>query len=170
MILFTQFKEFTILIGIKVGITNIVYSILILYFILNIEKIEKLFTTYGYEVRYFYNLNKTEILDKVGRYSCKEDSGSLICFISSHGDQTSLACPDGEDVQIFVILKKAQTKQLEKCPKVFFFDACRKYYIQYLINIIKEIFNLFTCCGKAYCNFTVIVRYNACQKQLYISG
>lgn len=89
------------------------------------EKIEKLFTTYGYEVRYFYNLNKTEILDKVGRYSCKEDSGSLICFISSHGDQTSLACPDGEDVQIFDILKKAQTKQLEKCPKVFFFDACR---------------------------------------------
>lgn len=99
----------------------------ILYSILYIDKIDKLFTTYGYEVRSFYNLNKKEILDKVRRYSRKEDSDSLICFMSSHGHQTSLTCPNGEDVQIFDILKNALTKQLEKCPKVFFFDACRKY-------------------------------------------
>lgn len=89
------------------------------------EKIKKLFTTYGYEVRCFTNLSREEILAKVGLYSCRGNSNSLICFISSHGDQTSLACPDGEVVQIFDILKKAETKQLEKCPKVFFFDACR---------------------------------------------
>lgn len=56
-----------------------------------------------------------------------ENAGSLICFISSHGDQTSLACPDGNNVQIIDILKAAQTKELESCPKMFFFDACRKY-------------------------------------------
>lgn len=105
-----------------VGIINFI-SCSIFY----IDKINKLFKAYGYEVRYFHNLNKEEILDKVRRYSCKEDSGSLICFISSHGDQTSLACPNGENVQIFDILEKALTKQLERCPKVFFFDACRKY-------------------------------------------
>lgn len=149
----------------------IVYSTFILYSILYIEKIKKLFTTYGYEVRCFTNLSREEILAKVGLYSCRGNSNSLICFISSHGDQTSLACPDGEVVQIFDILKKAETKQLEKCPKVFFFDACRKYwYNSYLINIIKQFFNLFRCCGKANCNFTVIVKYNACQRQLFFLG
>lgn len=89
------------------------------------NKIGKLFSTYGYRVRCFFNKNKEQILQIVNHYSRKEDSGSLICFISSHGCQTSLACPNGDDVQIFDILEKANTKELDKRPKVFFFDACR---------------------------------------------
>lgn len=89
------------------------------------DKIHKLFSTYGYSVHCYFNKNKEQILQLVDHFSRKEDSGSLICFISSHGCQTSLACPKGEDVQIFDILKKADTKELDKCPKVFFFDACR---------------------------------------------
>lgn len=88
------------------------------------DNIEKLFSKYGYEVRCFYNLEKKEILKKVARYSTKTDSASLICFISSHGDQTSLACPNG-DVEIIDILKTAKTKELQSLPKIFFFDACR---------------------------------------------
>lgn len=95
--------------------------------IYHIDKIHKLFSTYGYSVHCYFNKNKEQILQLVDHFSRKEDSGSLICFISSHGCQTSLACPKGEDVQIFDILKKADTKELDKCPKVFFFDACRKY-------------------------------------------
>lgn len=89
------------------------------------KKITELFSKYGYIVRCFYNLNKTEILDEVSWCSKKKDSASLICFISSHGDQTSLSCHDGNDVEISDILKAAQTTELELCPKVFFIDACR---------------------------------------------
>lgn len=89
------------------------------------EEIKKLFPKYGYKVRSFTNLNSKQILRRVRRYSNKENSGSLICFISSHGDQTSVACPDGSDVRINDILKKANTNQLRNRPKVFFIDACR---------------------------------------------
>lgn len=91
----------------------------------DIEEIKKLFPKYGYKVRSFTNLNSKQILRRVRRYSNKENSGSLICFISSHGDQTSVACPDGSDVRINDILKKANTNQLRNRPKVFFIDACR---------------------------------------------
>lgn len=91
--------------------------------------INELFSPYGYEVRLFYNKDKKYILETIEYYARKRDSGSLICFMSSHGDQTSLLCPNGEDVQIIDILKRAKTKELESCPKVFFFDACRKYCI-----------------------------------------
>lgn len=91
--------------------------------------INELFSPYGYEVRLFYNKDKEYILETIEYYARKRDSGSLICFMSSHGDQTSLLCPNGEDVQIIDILKRAKTKELESCPKVFFFDACRKYCI-----------------------------------------
>lgn len=99
-----------------------------------IEKIKELFSRYRYEVHHDYNLNKEEILDKVHELACKSNSCSLICFISSNGDQTSLCCPNGEYVQIIDILKQADTKELENCPKVFFFDACRKYYF-YSVNL-----------------------------------
>lgn len=89
------------------------------------KKINELFSPYGYEVRLFYNKDKKYILETIEYYARKRDSGSLICFMSSHGDQTSLLCPNGEDVQIIDILKRAKTKELESCPKVFFFDACR---------------------------------------------
>lgn len=91
----------------------------------DIEEIKELFPRYGYQVRSFTNQNSKQILRLVRRYSKKENSGSLICFISSHGDQTSIACPDGSDVRINDILKKANTDQLRNCPKVFFIDACR---------------------------------------------
>lgn len=88
-----------------------------------IDEIEKLFTTYGYKVRVFFNQNKKDILDIVDHYSQKEHLRSLICFISSYGDQTSLACPDGDNVHIFDILKMV----IPMYPKVFFFDVCSKY-------------------------------------------
>lgn len=91
----------------------------------DIEEIKKLFPIYGYQVRSFTNQNNKQILSLVCRYSKKEDSGSLICFISSHGDQTSIACTDGSDVKINDIFKKANTDQLRDRPKVFFIDACR---------------------------------------------
>lgn len=90
-----------------------------------IEQIRELFPDYRYKVRSFTNQNNKQILRHVRRYSEKENSGSLICFISSHGDQTSIACPDGRDVRISDILKTANTNQLRNRPKVFFIDACR---------------------------------------------
>lgn len=62
-----------------------------------------------------------------------KDSGSLICFLSSHGDQTSLMCPNGDDVEIDDILKAANTDKLRNLPKVFFIDACRKYNLTIFI-------------------------------------
>lgn len=89
------------------------------------KHIKELFSPYGYQVRLFYNKGKKFILETIEYYAKKRNSGSLICFISSHGDQTSLSCPNGESVNIIDILKRAKTKELESCPKVFFFDACR---------------------------------------------
>lgn len=91
----------------------------------DVQNIERLFSKYGYHVHYGYNLNKEEILNKVHEIASKSNSATLICFISSHGDQTSLCCPDGNNVQIIDILKQADTEELKECPKVFFFDACR---------------------------------------------
>lgn len=91
------------------------------------EEIEQLFPDNGYEVHSFTDLNKEDILSKVKLCSEKENVDRFICFISSHGNQTSLACPDGGVVRINDILSAANTKQLENKPKVFFFDACRKY-------------------------------------------
>lgn len=143
--------------------------------IILIDEIDKLFSTYGYRVRCFFNKNKDEILWIVGYYSRKIDSGSLICFISSHGYQTSLACPNGDYVQIFDILKMAKTKELDKRPKVFFFDACRKYCYtsNRFDNITTKIFDLsnylLICYDKAYwvfyCHYTL-----QCLLALYITG
>lgn len=91
----------------------------------DIEEIEQLFPDYGYEVHSFTDLSKENILSKVKLCSEKENVDRFICFISSHGNQTSLACPDGGVVRINDILSAANTKQLENKPKVFFFDACR---------------------------------------------
>lgn len=90
-------------------------------------EIKKLFSKHGYAVRCCSNLNKEEIIQKVKKYSVKKNSGKFICFLSSHGDQTSLSCPDGNDIEIYDILMAANTKRLHDCPKVFFIDACRKY-------------------------------------------
>lgn len=91
----------------------------------DIEEIKALFSPHGYTVVGLRNLNKRKLLKKVRCYSRMNDSGSLICFLSSHGDQTSLACPNGDDVEINDILKAANTDQLRNLPKVFFIDACR---------------------------------------------
>lgn len=95
------------------------------------EEIEQLFPDYGYKVYSFTDLNEEEILNEVKFCSEKENVDRFICFISSHGNQTSLACPDGGCVRINDILSAANTKQLENKPKVFFFDACRKYINRY---------------------------------------
>lgn len=91
----------------------------------DIEKIKKLFSQYGYKVRSGTNLNKAEILAKVKRYSEKTNSGSFICFLSSHGDLTSLSCPDGNEIEIATILNEAKKREIQACPKIFFIDACR---------------------------------------------
>lgn len=96
-------------------------------------EIKKLFSKHGYAVRCCSNLNKEEIIQKVKKYSVKKNSGKFICFLSSHGDQTSLSCPDGNDIEIYDILMAANTKRLHDCPKVFFIDACRKYVWKMLI-------------------------------------
>lgn len=91
----------------------------------DIEEIKKLFSEYGYKVRSGTNLNREEILRKVKRYCTKQNVGNFICFFSSHGDQTSLSCPNGNDIEINDIMRAANTRQLTRFPKVFFFDACR---------------------------------------------
>lgn len=91
----------------------------------DIEEIEQLFPHYGYEVHSFTDLNKEDILSKVKFFSEKENLGSFVCFLSSHGNQTSLACPDGGVVKINDILRAANTEELKDKPKVFFIDACR---------------------------------------------
>lgn len=96
-------------------------------FYIFLEKIKKLFSQYGYKVRSGTNLNKAEILAKVKRYSEKTNSGSFICFLSSHGDLTSLSCPDGNEIEIATILNEAKKREIQACPKIFFIDACRKY-------------------------------------------
>lgn len=72
----------------------------------------------------------------------KEDSTRFICFLSSHGDNTSLVCPRNaygeENVKIRDVLKCANTPQLKDCPKIFFIDACRKYY-QYIYFFYVEL-------------------------------
>lgn len=79
-----------------------------------------------------FNQNKNEILDTIKEFASKEDSTRFICFLSSHGDNTSLVCPRNaygeENVKIRDMLKCANTPQLKDCPKIFFIDACRKYY------------------------------------------
>lgn len=91
----------------------------------DIEEIKQLFPNHGYEVHSFTDLNKGDILSKVKFFSEKENLGSFVCFLSSHGNQTSLACPDGGVVRINDILRAANTEQLKDKPKVFFIDACR---------------------------------------------
>lgn len=91
------------------------------------EEIKDLFPRFGYQVRSFTNTSSKEILRLVDLYSKKKDSGSLICFLSSHGNQTSLGCTDGSTVKIIDILGKANTDELKNRPKVFFIDACREY-------------------------------------------
>lgn len=102
--------------------------LLILYFA---EKIRNLFSKHNYQVRSFTNQTQKEILNTINYYASKTDSKSLICFLSSHGNQTSLACPvkaasDEKSVKILDILMKANTEQLKTRPKLFFIDACRK--------------------------------------------
>nr|XP_034332049.1 trichohyalin isoform X4 [Crassostrea gigas]XP_034332050.1 trichohyalin isoform X4 [Crassostrea gigas] len=91
----------------------------------DIEEIKQLFPKYGYDVHSFTDLNKEDILSKVKLFSENENLGSFVCFLSSHGNQTSLACPDGGVVRINDILCAANTEQLKNKPKVFFIDACR---------------------------------------------
>lgn len=66
----------------------------------------------------------------IALYASKPDAKSLICFLSSHGNATSLQCQtatkdDCGTVEISDILSKANTPQLKGCPKIFFIDACR---------------------------------------------
>lgn len=121
------------------------------------EEISNLFSQHNYVVVGLYNQSKNEILDKIKELACKEDSTRLICFLSSHGDETSLACPiknpsstygnitdvtskavpmtacEEKSVQIIDVLRCANTTQLINSPKIFFIDACRKYYnLKYL--------------------------------------
>lgn len=94
------------------------------------EKIKALFTNQQYEVHGYFNRKRSQILQTVKEYASKADSGHLICFLSSHGNETSLSCsaPHDEDerkVKIIEILKAADTEERKKNPKIFFIDACR---------------------------------------------
>lgn len=57
----------------------------------------------------------------------KPNPGSFICFMSSHGDLTSLSCSKGSAVTYVEMFQAADTEGLKHHPKIFFFDACRKY-------------------------------------------
>lgn len=72
-------------------------------------------------------MNRINILKKISEIAREPNPGSFICFMSSHGDLTSLACSTGRSVKYSEILDAADTMELEKHPKIFFFDACRKY-------------------------------------------
>ncbi|XP_048771612.1 uncharacterized protein LOC125677545 isoform X2 [Ostrea edulis] len=87
---------------------------------MNREEIKHIFRKYGYEVRSFTNLTPDRILEIVKWYASKTDSKSFVCFLSSHGDSTSLLGADGNDVKIKDIFAAANTKQLKKRPKTFF--------------------------------------------------
>lgn len=95
----------------------------------DIKEIENLFSRLNYIVVCLFNQNKNEILDTIKELASKEDSTRFICFLSSHGDNTSLVCPRNaygeENVKIRDVLKCANTPQLKDCPKIFFIDACR---------------------------------------------
>ncbi|XP_048771611.1 caspase-3-like isoform X1 [Ostrea edulis] len=86
----------------------------------DIQEIKHIFRKYGYEVRSFTNLTPDRILEIVKWYASKTDSKSFVCFLSSHGDSTSLLGADGNDVKIKDIFAAANTKQLKKRPKTFF--------------------------------------------------
>lgn len=45
-----------------------------------------------------------------------------------------MSCPNGNDIEINDIMRAANTRQLTRFPKVFFFDACRKYYFTNYLN------------------------------------
>lgn len=97
------------------------------------EEIKKLFRQQNYQVVGLFDRSKNEILDTVHDLASKKYSAKFICFLSSHGNATSLVCrrEHGEDkVKIKDIFKSADTPQLKDCPKIFFIDACRscKYY------------------------------------------
>lgn len=102
------------------------------HFWLITDEIDKLFTKHNYKVYGYTDLTKTELLDKIKTCASYPDSGSFICFLSSHGDQTTLAChtrndSDEKSVSIIDVLESANTEQLKNRPKLFFIDACRKY-------------------------------------------
>lgn len=123
-----HFKLFRLL-----AISSVLYM-LILYFA---EKIRNLFSKHNYQVRSFTNQTQKGILKIIHHYSTKTDSESLVCFLSSHGNQTSLKCSvqkkdDEKSVKISDILQIANTKELYDCPKIFFINACRKLYHSYV--------------------------------------
>lgn len=74
----------------------------------------------------FINLNADKMLEVIREYACKTDSLSFLCFLSSHGNTTSLLGADGKNANIKQILEAAKTDELKKKPKTFFIDACRK--------------------------------------------
>lgn len=91
------------------------------------EEIRSLFSEQGYLVQSYLNKNKDFILQKVEEIAMKTNTGSFICFLSSHGDHISMACPSGPGIKYVDILNKANTEQLKDKAKVFFIDACGKY-------------------------------------------
>lgn len=71
------------------------------------------------------------MLKHVQRYAKKAGSNCFICFISSHGDLSSIECVEKKrsredtSVEIEDLFEAANTKQLKGRPKLFFIDACR---------------------------------------------
>lgn len=95
----------------------------------DLKEIDNLFSRLNYIVVGLFNQSKNGILDTIKELASKEDSTRFICFLSSHGNETSLVCPMNaygeENVKIRDVLKCANTPQLKDCPKIFFIDACR---------------------------------------------
>lgn len=67
----------------------------------------------------------------VQHYAKKAGSICFICFISSHGDLSSIECVEKKhsredtSVEIEDLFEAANTKELKGHPKLFFIDACR---------------------------------------------
>ncbi|CAC5418066.1 unnamed protein product [Mytilus coruscus] len=90
-----------------------------------VGNLESLFKNYHYNVRCYRDVSADELLQHVEAYASKADSKCFVCFISSHGDFSSIECMGGECVKTKDILKKANTVQLKGQPKCIFIDACR---------------------------------------------
>lgn len=108
--------------GMKIKKQNI-----ILFFSGNLES---LFKKYHYNVRCYRDVSANELLQHVETYASKDDSKCFVCFISSHGDFSSIECRGG-DVKTKDILKKANTAKLKGQPKCIFIDACRTGMLSY---------------------------------------
>lgn len=97
------------------------------------DTLKDLFEEYNYNVRVEREVTATDMLRSVQHYAKKAESNCFLCFISSHGDLSSLECvkktrrsTEKISVELEDLYEAANTEELKGCPKMFFIDACRE--------------------------------------------